>query len=343
MNGVVSPYDLSERSHGAMAALMLCERCVTFLPVRAEEISEAGIERAAARSPRFGRLLDHWKWSMELWHDGVLSAAAGPSLDGARSLYEEVMAVRTRIEDEKGFAPLKPLVRAKGDEEFLEAASHDLMWGGGNPAVSVPVMAGLERFAAASGLWLFQSPASSIIGQLERRMGRALFSTTAPFPTGASGEAILTARELLETELNDLRSAMDESLAMVRAGATADDVRTFGREVIEPAATAYERAFAANADEFMWGEGGRRATVQLRLTCTQLPPETTLAAAAGAASVVRRGPASAGKGMGEQGIQGSSEGNGTAISALGAVALSVKALPWDVVGEAPQQRGEEAT
>ena len=49
MDGVVSPYDLSERSHGAMAALMLCEGCVTFLPVRPEEISETGIERAAGR------------------------------------------------------------------------------------------------------------------------------------------------------------------------------------------------------------------------------------------------------------------------------------------------------
>lgn len=325
MDGVVSPYDLTEQSHGAMAALMLCERCVTFLPVRAEEVSEAGIELAAARSPRFGRLLEHWKWSMDLWHDGVLTGA-GPNAPGARTLYEEVMAVRGRMADDPTLASLRTLARVAADEEFLEVASRDLIRGGGDPLVSVPVMAGLERYAAATGLWLYQSPAGSIIGQLERRMGRPLFSTTAPFPTNASGEAILSARELLAPELAALRSGMSECLAIVRAGATPEEVRAFGREVIEPAATEYETAFAEHAEAFMWGEGGRRATAQLRLTCTQLPPETTLAAAAGAASAVR----------GARGIKGPPEREtrgpeaGTAISTLGAIALSVKALPWDV-------------
>ena len=337
MDGVVSPYDLSAQGSGAMAALMLCDRCVTFLPVRAEDISEEGVERAATHSARFEGLLKHWGWSLPLWREGVL-AAAGVELTGEKTLYDEVMGVRERIGSEPALAALRA-VGAAGtrpstedpdtEETFLDEASRDLVRGGGDPGVSVPVMAALERYAATRNLWLIQSPASSMVGKLERRMGRGLFSTTAPFPTSASGEAILDAREALHPQLVALRAGMDECVEMVRAGATEPDIIAFSREVIEPCAAAYEAAFADHADEFMFGEGGKRAAVMLRLTCVRLAPETALAAAVGAAAVLRGGATKRRAVQTDEATK--AEGAiGTALGGVGALALSVKELKWDV-------------
>lgn len=322
MDAVVSPYDLSTQSHGAMAALMLGDRCVTYLPLREDEIDPEGIEAAAARSPRFEGLLRHWSWSLPLWRGGVLTAA-GLEGAGGRSLGEEVAGVVEEVGRDPALAALRGSGGAVDAAAFLDDASRDFVRGGGDPAVSVPVMAGLERYAAGAGLWLFQSPSGSMVGRLERRLGRALFSTTAPFPKGASGEALLDARDLLDDELGALRGGMEECVAMVRAGALAEDVSSFGREVIEPAARAYEEAFGERCEEFMWGEGGRRGAVSLRLTVSMMARDTTLVAARSAAAVL-------GRRRGSSGAARSSAGAATGIAPVGGIGVSVKALPWDV-------------
>ncbi|QKK09619.1 MAG: hypothetical protein HND58_16560 [Planctomycetota bacterium] len=75
MFAAISPYHLTTREPPAMAALLLAERSVTFMPSPRGTREE--IEQAAAESPEYVRFMETWAWSMPLWKDGLLGSAAG--------------------------------------------------------------------------------------------------------------------------------------------------------------------------------------------------------------------------------------------------------------------------
>lgn len=212
----VSPYHLSTREAPAMAALVLADRVVTLLPVPEEGVSRAAVRAALDRSPRYLRLLESWRWSGALWRAGVVSSEYG----GDRAC-DELERVFEAIVGEPANAALRPLVRPKdrrtgaGADEYLDALSHDVVRGGPDPGLNIPVTAALDRFSAERGVCVVRGATASLAQRAEGRLGRRVFSIGLPMLLRGDGEAVASVREACARSLADLRSAIGAALRPV--------------------------------------------------------------------------------------------------------------------------------
>jgi hypothetical protein len=205
----LSPYHLSTREAPAMAALVLADRVVTLLPVPEAGVSRAAVRAAVDRSPRYLRLLESWRWSGVLWRAGVVSSEFG----GVRAC-DELERVFEAIVGEPANAPLRPLVRTRdrrtgaGADEYLDALSHDVIRGGPDPGLNIPVTAALDRFAAERGVCVVRGATASLAQRAEGRLGRRVFSVGLPMLLRGDGEAVASVREACARSLADLRAAL---------------------------------------------------------------------------------------------------------------------------------------
>ncbi|VAX36293.1 hypothetical protein MNBD_PLANCTO03-549 [hydrothermal vent metagenome] len=240
MFAAISPYHLTTREPPAMAALLLAERAVTFLP--SPRGSREAVEQAVAESPEYLRFMETWAWSGPLWERGVVASALD---DGDDALGDLHTAWKHLCEDER-YAPLRPLARRmlfETEQDFLEEISRDLLRGGSDPGVSLPLDAGIDRFAARRGLVVMRSHPTSVAQKAEQHLGQRVFAVAVPILVQASAERLLETRERLADELEDLADAVGEVAEVV---AQQEDVRDEPAliERVEQTARAYAHAFA---------------------------------------------------------------------------------------------------
>ena len=190
----LSPYHLTTREPVAMAALLLAERVVTLLPRPDRGRDEA--ERTAERVPRYLDLMLSWRWSQALWEAGVICS----SLDGNEAS-GDVREAHAQIVAEDRFSRLRGLMRPElleTEERYLDAVAADLLKGGPDPAITVPLAAGIDRFAMRHGAAVARSTPSSIAQKAEAVLGHRVFAFVIPTLLQASAERMLEAREELE-------------------------------------------------------------------------------------------------------------------------------------------------
>ena len=276
----LSPYHLTTREPPAMASLLLAERVVTLVPAAPEEVGgdeRARFERAVRTVRPYHTLLDSWRWCEELWRAGVITSTHD-GMDPAA----EVRAEFERLAS-GAHAALEPIV-ARGIETdpwgMLGAIAKDLLRGGPDPAISLPVAAGLDAFAARMGLICARSAPASLAQRLEEGMGMRLAGFTAPILVQAEGERLLEAREALAGPIDRVRARV----AAVCAGESGALAAL--RDVTHAYATAFEeiRSHLTRCDDPM----DLRVVVRtVSISLVGLPADCVLRAASLAARQVR--------------------------------------------------------
>lgn len=275
MNLALSPYHLTTREAPAMVAALLGDRVVTLLPTPFDGVGKEEVRSALRRCPRYGRLLESWRWAAALWREGVVVStfrgedAAGDMRAACRDIVEE-----RRWEGFRRFLHGDLFLH---EEEHLELFCADLLKGGPDPGISVPLTAGLDRFAARHGLLVVRAGAraaaergggGSLAQRAEDLLGRTLFSMAVPMVLAAGGQVVLQTREYLAEELARLR-------ASIRGAVDG----TEGQAGVREAARSYAAAFAASQGDLVGfdDEFGHRVTGGLvRVECRRMPAESAL-------------------------------------------------------------------
>ncbi len=209
MRIVVSPYHLTTREAPALAALQLAEQVVTMMPTPRGGTSRRHVEAAVGAAPRYLDFMESWRWSAPLWEAGVI-APTHQGLDAA----DDVRSAFERIAGDERYAGLRPLMKPhvfQDEREYLQAVASDVLKGGPDPAITVPVAAGLDRFAARHRLAVARATPTSISQKVEAKLGERVAAFAVPMLCQASAERILMAREELEGSLESLREAMAEA------------------------------------------------------------------------------------------------------------------------------------
>lgn len=236
MHIVVSPYHLTTREAPALAALQLGEQVVTMMPTPSTGTSRRSISGAVAAAPRYLDLMESWRWAGDLWEQGVIT----PSFEGFDPA-GDVRAAFDRISSDDRYAPLRPLMKPRvfeDDRDYLQAIASDVLKGGPDPAVTVPVAAGLDRFASRHRLAVARASASSISQKAEARLCQRVAACAIPLLVQAGGERLLLVREVMSSEAVRVGSAFERSW----------EGHADPRE-LEAAARAYAQTFDRHADE----------------------------------------------------------------------------------------------
>ncbi len=239
MLATVSPYHLTSREPPAMAALLLAEACVTYLPAPHRGLDSRALRESFQRSSYYRALFDAWAWCEPLWRAGVVS-----SLHAGEDTSDDIRAEANLIAEDERLAGLMKPGLFDDPDRFLDTVAADLLRAGPDPAVSIPVQAGLDRFTARHALVAMRPAPASVAQRAEARVAKRLFAVALPILTQADGESILRARGLLAGPLAGLRAALadmarDASDDALDHRAVADR----GRDPINHAARRY-------ADEF---------------------------------------------------------------------------------------------
>ncbi len=237
----VSPYHLTTRELPAMASLLLGEHVVTHMPAPFTGSGREQIERAVRLVPRYLRFMDSWRWSMPLWEKGVMTSW----LEGQEPT-DDMAWICRQIDTDDSLAPMRTLMRSEMFEDevrFLDLLASDMLKGGPDPGVNVPVWAGLDRFATRHRLVVARAEPISIAQRAEGRLGERVFSFVTPVLVQGGGKVLLDARTELAPELEDVRAIVGDL-----ADALGDDVAydaTAASRDIGSAATSLARAFEA--------------------------------------------------------------------------------------------------
>lgn len=224
-----------------MAALLLADHVVTMMPAPLADFGQTELHAAVRASPRYMRFIESWAWSLPLWRDGVI-ASSWRGDDPTR----DVRAACAAIDEVPEFGPLRPLMRRslfEDQREYLDSLAADLLKGGPDPGISVPMAAGLDRFAARHGFMVARSEPVSVAQRAEARHASPGTAVAVPILVRAGGERVLRAREILEPELRELRAAWQRlagegSESVLNDAASENELRSCIR--------AYSEAFEVN-------------------------------------------------------------------------------------------------
>jgi len=209
MNVVLSPYHLTTKEPPAMAALLLAERVVTFIPAPLSGNDNESLGRAVELSPSYLRFMDSWRWSMPLWDSGIVCAAFR-NADASGDIRHVCSALST---DER-FTPLRALMHEdlfEDEKRYLDAVSHDLLKGGPDPGVSLPVSAALDRFGCRNSLVVMRAHPTSVAQRAEEKLSKRLFTIAIPAVVQSDASRLATYRKELHEPLADLRKAMSDA------------------------------------------------------------------------------------------------------------------------------------
>lgn len=230
----VSPYHLTTREAPAMAALLIASEVVTAVPGPVGAHAAVAARSAAERAPAFRELVRSWAWSEQLWQEGVLR----PDADG-RETIDEALAVLRGIAIDPRYAPLRRLMRDEtGDEDlYLNAVAGDLLKGGPDPGVLIPISAAIDRVCATHACAVARSHPQSVAQRAEMALMHEPRTLVLPVFTQADALRILHARDVLQEPLDTLR----EQLASLAAHQAAPG--------LDEAAAVYARAFEQNRED----------------------------------------------------------------------------------------------
>lgn len=276
MRIVVSPYHLTTREAPAMAALQLASHVVTMLPTPSAGTSRRAVQGAVTAAPRYLDLIESWRWAAPLWDEGVIGSTH-EGFDAA----EDVRHAFDRIATDDRYAPLRPLMKPRvfeDDRDYLQAVASDVLRGGPDPAITVPVAAGLDRFAARHGLAVARATPTSVTQRVEARWSDRLGAVAIPLLVQCGAERILMLRDALAMELDLLREALE------RPGGTGHAAGQLAR-----AARAYSAAFDARAPELtavVDPDEPRAVVATVAITVVNLPPQAVLDSSVEAVRVI---------------------------------------------------------
>ena len=287
----ISPYHLTGREPAGLGALLLADVCATLIPGDDSSRSRDELQRAAEDTPVYAELVRSWGWTGPLFRAGVLTPA--PSAGAC------VRWAAESIEADDRLSTLRPLMRRSlyaDDAVYLRALAADMIKGGPDPALMLPVAAGLDRFAAQEGCWVVRSAGTSLAQRTEQRLASRLCAFGIPILVQASAERLLEAREELATELADLRDAVhhvwlstDDLLGREAEQAQAGVLHDLGL-----AARAYSAAFEVAREALTRPEdddGMRVIASTTTVSAVSLPTDSVLRSSAHAARALTETPA----------------------------------------------------
>lgn len=233
---VVSPYHLTTREPAAMAALLLAHKVVTLLPAPFDnQHSALAAFTAAGRVPTYKALMKSWEWTVPLWHAGLLTSNLGGDTPAA-----DMFDVGQKIACEDALTPLRLFAHDhfyEDERSYLGALAADLLKGGPDPGISVPLAAGLDRFAVRHGLTVARSAATSVAQRAESALSSRSIATIIPMLVQASAARIMHAREVLADVLEDMWQASSDS--------------PFSEQDPSPFFQAYAQAFEQRREEIL--------------------------------------------------------------------------------------------
>lgn len=282
MDIAISPYHLTTREPPAMAWLLLASRVFTLAPGprrAGERQSTAAAMDAAARAPTYATMMQAWEWSMPLWRVGVLQSSLAQ--DDASA---DVHAVNQRIAHDPAYMCLRSLMRAElleDDTRYLESLARDLLKGGPDPGLSLPLVAAIDRFASRHSMAVARAHPVSVAQRAEVTLGTTGPALALPVLMQATAARIIHARQILEEPLGALRAAL--------ANAT-DDA---SHATLRDKAGTYHQAFESRIDEVL--EGAKDDEVRAVpgvavLTPVVLPPNAVLESSVAAVECLAGGP-----------------------------------------------------
>jgi hypothetical protein len=281
----VSPYHLTTREPPAMAALLLAQQVVTLMPTPFAGAGREQVARAVEQVPRYFDLMKSWEWAIPLWERGLVT-----SIFEGQDAVDEVRTVCRRIQHEPSLIDLRSLMRPElfeDEENYLDAVARDLLKAGPDPAVSVPVVAGLDRFAARLGLVVARPEAASVAQKAEMRSARTIVSVAIPILVQAGAQTILAARRDLEDTIGPLGDALD----ILATEAARDDEPALDEliESVRHRARAYAAAFAsivATCGFVTADDEPRLVHAQAALSLVSLPVDAVLGSSVAAMSAL---------------------------------------------------------
>lgn len=245
MNVVVSPYHLTTREPAAMASLLLADQVVTLMPAPLRTMRADDLRIAAASLPRYRKFVESWQWTQALWEaGGILPEQDGlDPLDEVRRVWEDLLGGR--------WSELAPLMRAglfDDEKEYLDAVAGDVLKGGPDPGICVPLHAGLDRFAVRHGLMVARSAATSVAQKAEEALGRRVFAFSVPVLVQASGELMADVRADAAEMLGELRSAMEDVALRVGEGGEGSGSAWEGDQIMSDGARVARAAREVHGD-----------------------------------------------------------------------------------------------
>lgn len=244
----VSPYHLTTREPAAAAALLLADQVVTLLPAPFSGRRDTA-QAAAERLPKYLDFMMSWQWSVPLWEAGVICSALSGE-DAAT----DVRAAFDQIAADDRYKSLRTLMKPEvfeAEDAYLEAVARDLLKGGPDPGITVPVAAGMDRFAMRHGAAVARSHPSSVVQKAEEQLGARVFAVVIPILLQASAQRLLEAREALEPELTALRRAIDAQLECADPVPPKSALRSRCSESLATAAASYTRAFESMREDLL--------------------------------------------------------------------------------------------
>ena len=203
MRIVVSPYHLTTREPAAMAALLLAREVVTLLPAPLDGSGSSSAALAAARRvPTYRAFVESWAWTQPLWKAGLLTS----NIEGDTPAHD-MFDVGQKIAAEEALGPLRQFTHEEfydDERRYLGALAADLLKGGPDPGISVPLAAGLDRFGARHGMTIARSAPVSLAQRAEATLATQSGSAVVPIFLQASAQRIMHAREVLADALENL-------------------------------------------------------------------------------------------------------------------------------------------
>ncbi|MGE3106803.1 MAG: hypothetical protein AB7G11_08975 [Phycisphaerales bacterium] len=212
----VSPYHLATREAPAMCALLLADRVITLMPAPESGSDRANFDLALRRSPRFFRYMDRIRWSIPLWNAGVIQSGMGDEDLGAG-----LRDTCRQATDEAGMWRLRAAFDVSSQDSehgFLDRVCSDLLKGGPDPSISIPIAARVDEFAHKHDVPVARSAPVSVVQRAESMLQRRRGVFSMPIVTQVSGARLLELRDRLSGPLGALRGA----LRSVVGGADAD-------------------------------------------------------------------------------------------------------------------------
>ncbi len=267
-------------------------------PVDRADLREAHV--AAGQVPAYLAFMKSWTWTAGLWRAGVLVAEVED-----QSAVEDMHEVFGQVGRDEHLAPLRRFMHeglAEDEQAYLSALAADVLKGGADPGISVPVMAGMDRFATRHQLLVARPQPTSMVQVVEAKMGLSLVAVALPVLVQADADRLLHVREVLADVLGRLRGAIDAlALAacevqdglLVSAGVPKEEAAE-----VEQAAAAYVTAYEARREDLLDDGAADEVRVvegTVRLAAIRMPADvvlrSSLAAVAGLGKG-RREPAS---------------------------------------------------
>lgn len=287
-----------------MVALLVARRVVTLVPAPPGAGSRADLERAALRVPKYLELVDRLSWAKALFAGEVASTHVG-----GEDALEDVRGMWGRIEREEDWTPLRAWMKwslVEEPEPFLEALCTDMLRGGPDPGISVPVAAGADQYAGRFGLMVARSHPKSLAQRAEGAFARTIVSWSMPAILQGDADRIMHAREMLGQELDALRVAVES----VAAGhGQVADVRGAARAIGEKFA-ACEGDLLMDADDEV-----RPVAGAVTLSVVAMPRDVALRSSADAAAAV--GSARARRAHRPSGTEGAGEVLSLVVKVMG--------------------------